>query len=569
MPRIRQSDGAAKGHPRVPSELYGTKSEAGSQVLNEAQLIQRKYKTSATTAPPSIPVQPTSRSVSAGSSTTFTVTATGTGPLTYQWKKNGINVGSNSASYSYTPSSMAESGAQVWVVVTSAYGSVTSSYATLTVTAPAAPTISSPTVPIGITINLNAANYGNTNDSTLYRMNVNASGGSLTYQWRRNGVDIPGATISTHYVTAYDGIGCPQTGDVYTCAVTNIGGTTVSAAITLTFTEVPGAATEVIETGLNFKKLVKGGDSTDPYYATFALVDVGGGQNGLYRSTDLGQTWSRIGDLAANYTDVVTGAVNHNLLASTADNRVLWSQNNGDTWTTRVAASANKVFLAKDTGGAYEVGYMAQTGSTSYDLYETTGYGASWSSRGSFSSSGKFSNVLGFSLCGDNILVTGDSGKMWLKVGAGATGSWVTTNVDSGVVCFVGHSASTPAPAVALAANRITASNRAKNAHEKTIILPDAALNSLSFTVRNYNISHLNTVLAGRFPVRFSPNSMCDSPSNAVYTRRWTGTAITDQDITAVVSYYNTSRGQYDYMYGTASGRLIIFKPTPSYFDTP
>jgi len=52
MPRIFQSDGASKGHPRIPAIDYGTKTpNVGSPVLNEAQLIQRGFKQAITQSP--------------------------------------------------------------------------------------------------------------------------------------------------------------------------------------------------------------------------------------------------------------------------------------------------------------------------------------------------------------------------------------------------------------------------------------------------------------------------------------------------------------------------------------
>ena len=47
---------------------------------------------------PSITTQPGSQSVTAGQTATFSVAATGTAPLSYQWQKNGVNVGTNSSS---------------------------------------------------------------------------------------------------------------------------------------------------------------------------------------------------------------------------------------------------------------------------------------------------------------------------------------------------------------------------------------------------------------------------------------------------------------------------------------
>lgn len=75
----------------------------------------------------------------AGSFATFTVTTTGTAPLSYQWHKDGVNVpGATSASLTLSNVQTNEVGNYA-VVITNAYGSVTSSVAVLTVNAPALP----------------------------------------------------------------------------------------------------------------------------------------------------------------------------------------------------------------------------------------------------------------------------------------------------------------------------------------------------------------------------------------------------------------------------------------------
>ena len=85
---------------------------------------------------PVITGQPQSRTVAAGSSTTFTVTATGTPPLSYQWRKNGVNI-TGATSSNYTIASVTATHAGTYsVIVSNASGNVTSNNATLTVTAP-------------------------------------------------------------------------------------------------------------------------------------------------------------------------------------------------------------------------------------------------------------------------------------------------------------------------------------------------------------------------------------------------------------------------------------------------
>src|SRR5438270_4770854 len=84
---------------------------------------------------PTITTQPTNQIVSTGQTATFTVVATGTAPLSYQWYKNGAQIGTNSSTYTTSPTTAADNQAQMEVKVSNSSGSVTSNAATLTVTA--------------------------------------------------------------------------------------------------------------------------------------------------------------------------------------------------------------------------------------------------------------------------------------------------------------------------------------------------------------------------------------------------------------------------------------------------
>ena len=86
-----------------------------------------------TTSAPSITTQPSSVSVSSGSSATFTVVATGSGTLSYQWYKDSTAIsGATSASYTISSASSSDAGSY-YVIVTNSAGSTTSSTATLTI----------------------------------------------------------------------------------------------------------------------------------------------------------------------------------------------------------------------------------------------------------------------------------------------------------------------------------------------------------------------------------------------------------------------------------------------------
>ena len=84
--------------------------------------------------PPEITSHPANQTVTEGQTATFSVTATGSPALTYQWKKNAVDIGGATASDHTTPATtLADDGAQFTCVVTNALGSVESNPATLTV----------------------------------------------------------------------------------------------------------------------------------------------------------------------------------------------------------------------------------------------------------------------------------------------------------------------------------------------------------------------------------------------------------------------------------------------------
>ena len=83
---------------------------------------------------PSITSQPNSQTVQLGSSVTFSVSASGASPISYQWRKNGINIsGATSASYTIASVTSNNSG-DYSCHVSNISGGVTSSAASLVVT---------------------------------------------------------------------------------------------------------------------------------------------------------------------------------------------------------------------------------------------------------------------------------------------------------------------------------------------------------------------------------------------------------------------------------------------------
>ena len=131
---------------------------------------------------PSITTQPSSQSITTGSSATLSVAAGGTS-LQYQWYANNTLIsGANASSYSTGPLA---STTTYNVVVTNACGSVTSATATVTV---------APCSPAAILTQPTDTTVTSGNSATL---GVAATGTALQYQWYQGTSLIPGATSST------------------------------------------------------------------------------------------------------------------------------------------------------------------------------------------------------------------------------------------------------------------------------------------------------------------------------------------------------------------------------------
>jgi len=90
-----------------------------------------------TNIPPNITTQPSDQNVPLGQTATFSCAASGSTPITFQWQRNMSNIqGATNSSYMTPSTVLTDMGAKFRCVATNAFGSATSSEATLTVTAP-------------------------------------------------------------------------------------------------------------------------------------------------------------------------------------------------------------------------------------------------------------------------------------------------------------------------------------------------------------------------------------------------------------------------------------------------
>ena len=175
--------GLGNGSYMVTPKHAGYAFTPGNQsaTVNGANVSGVNFTANAAPVAPSITAEPASQTVMAGQTASFSVAASGTAPLSYQWKKNGVAIsGATFTSYTTPTTTSSDNGAQFTVTVSNTAGSVTSSAATLTVSAaPVAPSIStqpsSQTVTAGQTASFSVVATGTA---------------PLSYQWNKSGVAI-------------------------------------------------------------------------------------------------------------------------------------------------------------------------------------------------------------------------------------------------------------------------------------------------------------------------------------------------------------------------------------------
>lgn len=211
----------------------GSYSVVVSNSVGQVSSIQVSLTVNALPVPPSITAQPSAQSVTAGESASFSVGATGSGTLSYQWRKNGVNLAGSSSPVFTVPSTTSADTGSYSVVVTNAVGSATSVSVSLTVNpAPVAPTITQQ--PAAQSVTAGAA----------VSFSVSAAGsGTLSYQWKKNSMAIAGATSSTFTIPS---VSSADAGG-YSVVVTNSVGSVTSAIVSLTVNAAPVAPSITVQ----------------------------------------------------------------------------------------------------------------------------------------------------------------------------------------------------------------------------------------------------------------------------------------------------------------------------------
>ena len=179
--------------PSVTLVNAGTYSVIVSNLLGSVTSLSAALSVSASPVAPIFQYQPTSTSVNAGGTASFSVGIVGSAPISYQWYKGGVAIAGATAA-ALTFSSAQSTNAGVYSVsIANPGGTVTSANANLTVSVAGAPVpvaIVEQPVPVATTLGGGAIfTAAVTGDATV------------TYQWRKNQAAIAGATGPSFTIT--------------------------------------------------------------------------------------------------------------------------------------------------------------------------------------------------------------------------------------------------------------------------------------------------------------------------------------------------------------------------------
>jgi hypothetical protein len=192
-------------------------------VTNSAGSVSSSNATLVVHSKPAVVRQPAAQAVTPGSKAVFSVTVAAIPGASYEWRKNGAAIAGATASVFQVPLVSASDVAAYTVVATNSLGSVTSNIASLQLAAP--PVITNQPENQAVAARSNVT------------FTVEASGAPApVYQWKRNGVALPGATGST---LVLKGVTSSDDG-VYSAEASNSMGYAVSVGARLTVSASTG-----------------------------------------------------------------------------------------------------------------------------------------------------------------------------------------------------------------------------------------------------------------------------------------------------------------------------------------
>jgi len=171
---------------------------------------------------PAITSDPVGQTVTVGQAVAFGAEVAGSRPLSYQWLRNDVAIAGATSPALRLPSTSAADAGTYKLTVSNSLGTATSAPASLAVNAP-------------LTITTQPAVTSASEGQNATFSVAATSTGALTYQWRRNGVSLPGSTAATLTINPVTAASYAT----YSVLVSSATGSLESATAQLLSTSVP------------------------------------------------------------------------------------------------------------------------------------------------------------------------------------------------------------------------------------------------------------------------------------------------------------------------------------------
>jgi uncharacterized protein (TIGR02145 family) len=339
-------------------------------------VIPTDYNVTVTSSPAvNVTISASSNNVCSGTQVTFTaIPINGGGNPSYQWKVDGVDAGTNSSTYSYSPSNNDLVGCILTSSITGCIMNNPDTSNTITMTV-------NPLQPVSVNI-ASSQNPVCAGASVTFNATPTNGGTSPSYQWKVNGTGF-GANSSTYTYT-------PVNGDIITCVLTSnatcpTGNPATSNAITMTVN--PNLAVSVSISA-----------SSNPFClgnsVTFTATPTNGGASPSYQwkvnGTGVGSNSSTY-TYVPNNNDVVTCELNSSISCPISNpvtsNSITMTVNAGLPAGITISASSNPfcpgslvTFTATPTNGGTNPAYQwkvngvnAGTNSLTYSYHPNNG----------------------------------------------------------------------------------------------------------------------------------------------------------------------------------------------------
>jgi|GEM_PF-2862111 len=321
---------------------------------------------------PAVTVQPVAQTVCANGSATFSVTANNA--ISYQWRRNGVNIlGATTATYSVASATTALAGS-IDVVITgnSPCASVTSSAVAFVVNTTA-------------TISTHPATQSLCEGSSLSLSVVTSN--ATAYQWRKNGVNITGASSSSYVVASTASTHSGNYDVVVSSAApclaltSNVAVVTINKAIQVT--TKPLAQTLCVGNSMTLSISANNQAGYQWYQgnsqlvgatsSTYTVSSVTGSNSGTYKVYI-----TALAPCSDSFTVPVSVTINNPMVVITHPTSQTVCEGTNVTFTSAVSFATgyqwrkNGVNIAGATNGNYTITAAGLTNAASYDVFATT-----------------------------------------------------------------------------------------------------------------------------------------------------------------------------------------------------